>query len=130
MNDSHVSLVDLAYGGFVDMAAYIINGFYPDPTSGSFLPAPGYTYYFDPETYQYVWVVIPNTWDGNPNGAQEWRGDHWDPGHLYGGNYCAANYTCKARLGNVGGNSPTPASTCPAQDTMLYNDNFFWGRKP
>lgn len=127
MNDGHVDLWDISLAGFIDMAVAVINGWYADP-SYFFLPEPYTGYLPDPYTGELVWTTMWNWWSGNPSGAQEWRGDGWSPG--LGANYCAANYTCKTRHGNVGGSTSDPGNVCPSHDPNMYGDNFFWGRQP
>ena len=99
MNDSHVDISALESSGLIWEMAYVMAGSIPDPTGQRpFLPAKGHS--------------------GNPDGAQEWR--------KY--NYCPENHSCKARLGNVGGNS-SDRRICSKRE-MYSTDLFFWGRKP
>jgi hypothetical protein len=120
MNDAHVNVPTLQTIWAVDTALWVINGTYPDPTYNNFLPDIEWTFCYNPETNDGYPCPILNWWDGNPGGAQEWRSF----------NYCAANYTMKARRGNVGGNLTDPGSMCPNHDYATSGDNFFWGRMP
>ncbi|MGQ0834573.1 MAG: hypothetical protein ACT4O5_06535 [Gammaproteobacteria bacterium] len=110
MNDGHVPIATLEPTGILVEVFWVGNGVVADKTSqntpsGSYLPL--------------RYPNQPNYWSGNPAGGQEWRSN----------NYCAANNSCKVRLGNVGGNLPDPGSPCPNSGGSS-GDNFFWGRKP
>ena len=89
----------------------VINGWVHDPTGPHFFLTGVYPY--------------KNLYTGNPSGAQEWMN----------ANYCAANYSCKVRLGNVGGEWSDSGDVCSDKrlqstlNTELTSDNFFWGRK-
>lgn len=101
MNDRHVSYEILKFSGILWEIHQVMNGDLPDPTSPySFVPSKRDVY------------------TGNPDGAQEWSKK----------NYCANNYSCKVRLGNVGGHLTDPGNLCP-EDGDKSTDNFFWGRK-
>ena len=113
MNDSHVSNVNLQLSGILWEIFYIVLGWVPDPTGSHF-----YLTNLYPEKDFYT---------SNPEGAQEWRRQ----------NYCAIRYSCKTRLGNVGGDLPDPGRFCFEKRVLSTNqhrehniDNFFWGRKP
>ncbi|NQY35631.1 MAG: hypothetical protein HRT37_11790 [Alteromonadaceae bacterium] len=114
MDDSHVDPENIWASGVIWEMLYVFNGWLPDLTGPRTFLA-GATY---PEFNHYT---------GNPEGAQEWRR----------GSYCPENYTCKVRLGNVGGNDIDPGfeqeSLCSEKggnSIVDYNiDNFFWGRQ-
>lgn len=112
MNDGHVPIATTEPTGLFSEVFWVMNGQTPDLTSAN---TPSGT--FRPILLP-PWVTY-NVVQGNPAGAQEWRSI----------NYCAANSSCKVRLGNVGGNLPDPGNLCPASGG-LTTDNFFWGRKP
>ena len=105
MNDSHVEIVDLASSGILWEMVNVMSGWVPDPTSSnSFIPA----------TYP-----SENHFTGNPKGAQEWSRN----------NYCAENYHCKVRLGNVGSQVKDLRDICPFSG-YDSTTNYFWGRQP
>ena len=105
MNDAHVDIVNLEASGVLWEALQVVNGWVADPTG--------------PYPFNLVNYPDYNTTTGNPNGAQEWRRK----------NYCADNYTCKIRLGNVAGTAQDPGNTCSSKSRNVNNvDNFFWGR--
>ena len=88
MNDTHVSIKDLVVSGILWELVYVLNGWAPDPTG---------EHLFYPAVFPEIDVGT-----GNPNGAQEWRKQ----------NYCAKNYSCKVRLGNIGGENFDPGGVC------------------
>ena len=111
MNDEHVSIENLYNSGVIFEMIGVINGWVHDPTGPHFFLTGVYPY--------------KNLYTGNPSGAQEWMN----------ANYCAANYSCKVRLGNVGGEWSDSGDVCSDKrlqstlNTELTSDNFFWGRK-
>ncbi len=100
MNDAHVSIDNLESSGILWELTYVVNGLIPDSTGISMFFPSG-------DIYQ-----------GNPSGAQEWRRV----------DYCPVNYSCKVRLGNVGGDSVDLGNLCPANGSSS-TENYFWGRK-
>ena len=117
MDDAHVKTDDIWASGLIWEMLYVFNGWISDPTG----PRAFLTGVSSPEFNYYT---------GNPEGAQEWRRN----------NYCAENYSCKVRLGNIGGNEVDPGfepeSLCFGNSgnstrTVGFSDtnNYFWGRQ-
>ena len=116
MDDKHVPSSLLGATSLVGTVLATINGWLPDFTSentpsGTFNPGG------IPGPLPLGGIIVFGT--TNPAGAQEWRGS----------NYCAANNSCKVRLGNVGGTLTDPGNSCPGGDPATNGDNFFYGRK-
>ena len=108
VDDTHVSMANLEASGIVWDAAYVTRGWIPDPTSSSSDLTSAY-----PDRDYYT---------GSMDGAQEWRKQ----------NYCADTYSCKGRLGNIGGFNNDSGIECPninQSDNIRDEDIFFWGRK-